>query len=267
MTQWQHQETVTDQSQDVELPFMRSGPPNSVAPRATTEMDAGGGRPMRLIGIYLSPYVRRVAVSLSILNLPFELEEVFVFGDPDVVRRYNPLVRIPAMVLDDGTNLVESGAILDEIDHMVSPERRLTPSDGPLRRRVLQIAAIALGSAEKAQWAFYEDRVRPAEKVHIPWIEHNDRQVLGGFEHLNAAAAKIDDGGWIAGTRDISQADVTTAVAFTFANLARPHLQLAERFPQLSRFAEHCEALPAFLKAPVPAGAKLTGLLSKPFVN
>ncbi len=165
---------------------------------------------MKLIGIFLSPYVRRVAVSLYILRLPFEHDGVFVFGEPDKVRRYNPLVRIPILVLEDGTNLVESGAILDEIDHMTSPDRRLTPSDGPQRRRVLQIAAMALGCADKAQWAFYEDRVRPAEKVHTPWIEHNDRQVLGGFEHLNEAAAKIDDDGWIAGTQHISQADVTT---------------------------------------------------------
>lgn len=222
---------------------------------------------MRLIGIFLSPFVRRVAVSLNVLKLPFELEEVFVFGQPEIVRRYNPLVRIPAMVLDDDTTLVESGAILDEIDHMVSPERRLTPGDGPLRRRVVQTAAIALGSAEKAQWAFYEDRVRPAEKVHTPWIEHNDNQVLGGFEHLNAAVTDIGDNHWIAGTKDISQADVTTTVSYTFANLARPNLDLPDRFPKLARFAERCETLPAFLKAPIPPAARLQSLLSRPFVS
>lgn len=222
---------------------------------------------MRLIGIFLSPYVRRVAVSLNILKLPFEMEEVFVFGEPDVVRRHNPLVRIPILVLDDDTNLIESGAILDEIDHMVDPELRLTPNDGPLRRRVLQTTAIALGAAEKAQWAFYEDRVRPAEKVHMPWIEHNDKQVLGGFEHLNAAAAEIVNGGWIAGTANISHADVTTAVAYTFANTARPDLELAERFHHLSRFAERCETLPPFLSAPFPAAPKLQSLLSRPFVS
>ena len=99
---------------------------------------------------FLSPYVRRVAVSLNLLELPFELEELFVFKEPDVVR---PLVRIPVLVLDDGANLVESSAILDEIEHLVSRERRLTPSEGLQRRRVVQTAAIALACAEKAQWA------------------------------------------------------------------------------------------------------------------
>lgn len=224
-------------------------------------------RTMRLIGVLLSPYVRRVAVSLNILNLPFELEEVFVFGEPDVVRRYNPLVRIPVLVAEDGENLVESGAILDEIDHMVSVDRRLTPNDSQHRRRVAQTASVALACAEKAQWAFYEDRVRPAEKVHTPWIDHNDRQVLGGFELLDVAAAKVDDGGWIAGTSSISQADVTTSVAYTFANVARPNLALAQRFPRLAHFAERCETLPAFKKSPFPPAEKLKSWLSRPFIS
>ena len=143
----------------------------------------------------------------------------------------------------------------------------MTPDDGPLRRGVVQTAAIALACAEKAQWAFYEDRVRPAEKVHTPWIEHNDEQVLGGFQHLNQAAGKIAAGGWIAGTPNISQADVTATVAFTFAMLARPHLELAERFPELARFAERSEALPAFSSAPIPAAPRLACVLSRPFVR
>jgi glutathione S-transferase len=91
--------------------------------------------------------------------------------------------------------------------------------------------------------------------------------VLGGFEYLNVAAANIDDGGWIAGTPQISQADVTTTAAFTFANLARPHLQLLRRFPQLAGFVERCEALSAFLKAPLPSSSRLSSLLAKPFVS
>jgi glutathione S-transferase len=206
-------------------------------------------------------------VSLSLLKLPFELDEVFVFGEPDTVRRYNPLVRIPILVLDNGEKLVESAAILDEIDQMVAPRLRLTPSEGPARRRVMQTTAIALGSAEKAQWAFYEDRVRPAHKVHVPWIEHNDAQVLGGFQHLNAAAENMDETGWIAGTPDISQADVTTAVSYTFAMLARPDLRLGERFPQLARLTERCESLVEFSNAPLPDPARLMNLLSQPFVR
>jgi glutathione S-transferase len=150
---------------------------------------------------------------------------------------------------------------------MVGPERCLTPTDNPTRRRVVQVAAIALACAEKAQWAFYEDRVRPPEKVHSPWIEHNDAQVLGGFGHLNEIAGGIGEDDWVAGTPDMTQADVTTAIAFTFARTARSNLQLAERFPLLARFAERCETLPAFMKAPITAAPRLNSVLCKPFVS
>jgi glutathione S-transferase len=93
---------------------------------------------VRLIGNFLSPYVRRVAVSLNILELPFELEELFVFKEPDVVRRHNPLVRIPVLVLDDGDTLAESGAILDESiawSGQSGVSRRVAASNGVAWRR------------------------------------------------------------------------------------------------------------------------------------
>ena len=153
----------------------------------------------------------------------------------------------------NGSTLFESGAILDEIDRLVGTERCLTPSEGLQRRRVVQTTAIAVACAEKAQWSFYEGRVRPAEKLPAPWIEHNDKEVLAGFEHLEGIAAEVGLEGLIAGTQNISQADVTKAVAYTFASTVRSKLDLAARFPRLSRFVKRCEELPAFLRAPVPS--------------
>lgn len=60
---------------------------------------------MELIGNYLSPYVRRVAVSLRLLDMPFDLNEVFVFASPEAVRAHNPVTRIPTLLLDDGEAL------------------------------------------------------------------------------------------------------------------------------------------------------------------
>ena len=77
---------------------------------------------MKLVGNYLSPYVRRVAVSLHLLELPFTLDALYVFKEPDVVRQLNPVVRIPVLILDDGSSLVESSAILDEIDQIVGQQ-------------------------------------------------------------------------------------------------------------------------------------------------
>lgn len=207
---------------------------------------------MKLIGNYLSPYVRRVAVSLNQLQIPFELEQLYVFKSPEKVRKYNPLVRIPTLILDNGEVLVESFAILDELDQMAGLENCLTPASGSERRRVMKVTAVGVGSMEKAQWAFYEGRFRPEEKIHKPWTEHNDKQVLGGLGYLNELAERAGDSGWLAGTKRMSQADITCVVAFSFADAIRPRLEIAKKLPHLARFAGRCEALSIFSDAPIP---------------
>lgn len=206
---------------------------------------------MKLIGNYLSPYVRRVAVSLNTLGMPFELEHLFVFKSPEAVRAHNPLVRVPALILDDGETLVESYAILDAIDQLAGEGRALTPTAGVGRRRVMKLTAIAVGAMEKAQWAFYEGRFHPPEKVHPPWVEHNDGQVSSAFAFLDEAARNAGESGWLAGTDAMSQADISAAVAWTFAGAVRPSLEVGG-FPSLAALAARCEALDAFRRAPLP---------------
>lgn len=203
---------------------------------------------MKLLGRYLSPYVRRVAVSMSLIGVAFEHEPVPVFDEPDRVRAYNPLVRIPALVLDDGEALIESWAILDWLDEEAGPARRLTPAGGPERRRVMKLTAVGVGTIDKGVMAAYEGRFHPPEKVHAPWIEHNEAQVLGGLGFLDQAAMAAA-GGWLAGGERPSQADVTAAVCFTFLKWARPKLGIEEPFANLAAHTARCEALPAFRAA------------------
>lgn len=207
---------------------------------------------MQLIGSSLSPFVRRVAVSLNQLGIPFESESFSVFAKPAAVRKYNPVVRVPTLVLDDGEALVDSAAILDEIDQMVGPRRALMPAKSPARRQAMKLTAIAIGATEKAVASFYEGRFHPPEKVHQPWIEHNDGQAVGGFAYLNRIAKGLGEGEWLAGTAKLSQADITAAVGFGFANKVRPALNLPRRMPALAKFARRMEALPAFQAAPLP---------------
>lgn len=208
---------------------------------------------MRLVGNYFSPFVRRVAISLHTLDLSFQLEEVSVANEPERVRLHNPLVRIPALILDSGDVLVESYAILDEVDQMAGPGRALVPTSGPARRNVMQLMAIAAACVEKAQWAFYETKFRPTQKVHQPWIDHNDGQVVGGLRYLETKAAALAPGAWLAGTSRITQADITTAVVFGSISSVRPNLSVHSEFPALARFAARCEELAAFKAAPAAA--------------
>jgi glutathione S-transferase len=72
------------------------------------------------------------------------------FGDADLIAPYNPLRRVPTLVLDDGGVLIESGAILDYLDDLVGPSRALIAESGEeARRRALKVCALATALADK----------------------------------------------------------------------------------------------------------------------
>lgn len=205
---------------------------------------------MQLLGGFLSPYVRRTAVSLNQMGLPYESVKVPVWDDPEAVKKHNPLVRIPTLVLDDGEVLVESYAILDALDEMAG-DKRLIPASGTARRDVMKVTAVGVGAIDKTIWAVYELRFHEKEHASRSWVEHNEAQALGGFEWLNGLAEKMG-GGWLCGA-DVTQADITAAVGYSFANKVRPKLDLAAKFPALAAHNAKAEALDAFKNAPLPA--------------
>lgn len=202
---------------------------------------------MQLIGGFRSPYVRRVAVSLNLMGFDWASKPISAFDEPDAVKAHNPVVRIPTLVLDDGDTLVESWAILDWLDEEAGPDRALLPPRGVERRRAYKTTAVGVACMDKAVWAAYEFRSHPKEKVHRPWVEHNEAQVLGGFEWLDQRAKAAGDG-WLDGGQRIGQSDVTAAVAFTFVSFARPKVADTERFPNLARLAARCEEMPEFAR-------------------
>ena len=107
---------------------------------------------MQLLGRYLSPFVRRVATTLGIYEIPFESLPLQHTGDDAPrLRALNPVGRVPALVLDNNEVIVDSAAILDYLDREVGPDRALTPASGPDRNRALSLLGIATGSMEKAR--------------------------------------------------------------------------------------------------------------------
>ena len=138
---------------------------------------------MLLIGVNRSPYTRRVAITLQAYGVPYEQQALSGFGNRAEVRAKNPLGRIPALVLDNGEVLVDSGAIIDHLDEAYGRDRALTPAAGADRRAVLKVAALMMGACDKGLHAAYERNHHPPEKVHQPWIDDCMAQMttaLGG---------------------------------------------------------------------------------------
>jgi glutathione S-transferase len=214
---------------------------------------------MMLIGMYDSPFVRPVAISMKVLGIAFEHANWSVGRDLERIREFNPLGRVPTLVLDDGTSLIETFAILDHLDELVGPERALLPAAGNARRDAMQIVAITNGALEKAREQINERIWRPADKRHPPWVERCRAQMHGALTELERRCAARGVGNWLVDGR-MTRADIMLACAFTFLpeSVGLTGKEAAP-YPSARALAERCEALPEFESTRLAWSAPLTG--------
>jgi glutathione S-transferase len=197
---------------------------------------------MILIGQYDSPFVRRIGIALTLYDLAFEHRPWSTFGDADKIRPYNPLTRVPALVLGTGETLIESHSILDYLDSLVPADRALYPAAQPARHRAMKVAALATGLADKAVSLFYEKLFhREASDV---WIARCRAQIAGALAVLEADRAGRPSDYWF-GDR-IGHADIAVATVLRFLTEAHPGLVAMEIYPALRAHAARLEALTAF---------------------
>ena len=201
---------------------------------------------MQLIGMLDSPYVRRVAISLQLLGLPFQHRSLSVFSTFEEFRRLSPVVKAPSLVCDDGAVLLDSTLILDYAEALARP-RSLTPADPAALRQDLVVTGLALAACEKSVQIVYEHRVRPPEKRHQPWLDRVTDQMLTALDLLEADIARRP---LPATSAALTQAAVTTGVVWHFIHAMLPQALPAGRFPQLQGFSAQAEALPEFMAAP-----------------
>lgn len=200
---------------------------------------------MKLIGMLDSPFVRAVAISMKRCGIPYEHLNWSVGKDFDRILEYNPLGRVPTLVLDDGESLIESSAILDYLDERGGPERALLPRSGPERLAALRIIAMATGAAEKARDQMYERAFKPPEKWHEPWLERCRLQMHGALAELERIAAKRGPTEWLVGER-FSRADLMVSCITTLLTEALAATFKPGDYPRLRALVARCEALPEF---------------------
>ena len=203
---------------------------------------------MVLVGMLDSPYVRRCAVSMKLMGVPFKHRPVSVFRHFERFRAINPVVKAPSLICDDGTVLMDSTLILDYVESTLEPARRLTPVQGEPRKEALRINGLALAVAEKCVQMIYEHQQRPPEKRHEPWLQRVESQANAGFVELEKA---MKPGRWLQGDR-MSAADVVTACVWRFAQFYVKETGVkAARYPKLAAHSALAEALPEFASTPL----------------
>jgi glutathione S-transferase len=198
---------------------------------------------MILIGQFDSPFVRRVAISMRLQGVAFEHYPWSVFADAEKIARYNPLMRVPAVVLDGGEVLIESAAILDALEDIAESDTPMMPPDAGDRRKALKVCALATGVADKAVSLVYETAVH--NRATPAWVERCLSQIAGALGQLELSRNAHASEWWFG--PNIGYADITVACVLRFLGDAHPGMfDLSEGWPLLAAHAARCEAMPVF---------------------
>jgi glutathione S-transferase len=150
-----------------------------------------------------SPFGRKVKVAAACLGLTDRLrvEPADTMNPEDSIRGQNPLGKIPALILEDGSVLYDSRVIVDHLDALAGGGR-IIPRDGWRRSEVLVAQALADGIMDACLLQVYEGRFRPEAERSATWMAHQAGKVARGLAHLegrlSAAVGETPDIGEIA---------------------------------------------------------------------
>jgi len=209
---------------------------------------------MILIGQYDSPFVRRVAIALHIYRVDYEHRPWSVWGDAEALAQYNPLRRVPTLIVDDDTVLLDSFAILDWLDECAGSSA-LIPRSGVARREALRVTSLAAGLAEKAVSLLYEHVLREPDHRNRTWVERCTAQIVETLDRLEVERSRHATEYWFSDA--IGHADIAVACALRFLHEAHPGLAAAG--PALEAHAQRCEARPEFRAVAQPLTVTMKG--------
>jgi glutathione S-transferase len=139
-----------------------------------------------------SPFVRKVRIAIALLGLEsrIEIRETDLNDPADSIRQQNPLGKIPALVLDDGTVLFDSRVILEYLDHLAGGGR-IVPREPDARFAALRLQALCDGVMDASLLIVYESRYRPEDKRVQSWLDRQAEKAKRGLDALEAAPPKL----------------------------------------------------------------------------
>lgn len=196
---------------------------------------------MKLVGPWLSGFTRRTGITMKLLGIPFEHLNLNAYTDKEEVRRYSPMGKVPALVLDNGEVLIDSPGIIDVLHGMAGPEKALIAPSGAARLKALRLIGIGLNIYPKLT-ALFDESLRPETYRLQSAIEGFAEQAIIGLKLLEAEAAD----GWLVNDK-LSQADIMAVVCYQGASMLvlRDHVT-AKDFPRLAALTGRAMKIEAF---------------------
>lgn len=202
---------------------------------------------MKLIGSLTSPYVRKVRVVMAEKKLEYELVLDDVWADDAKIQHYNPLGKVPCLIMDDQGRLFDSRVIVEYLDTL-SPVSRLIPQHGRERAVTKGWEAIADGILDAAVAIRTESTQRPPEQRSEAWVERQHGKITAALAYMNEA---LGDEPFCMGV-NISLADLAVGCALSYLDLRFPDINWREPHANLARLLEKLEARPSFSNTAPP---------------
>ncbi len=202
---------------------------------------------LKLIASLTSPYARKVRIALVEKKIEFALVVDSPWAPGNTIAEYNPLGKIPVLVLDDGTALYDSRVIVEYLD-TVSPVSRLIPEPSRQRIVVKRWEALADGICDAAATIFLEKKRAPRQQSKETIERQRDKIARGVIE----MARDLDERSWCNG-ESYSLADIATGCALGYLDLRFPEVDWRDAHPNLGKLAEKLGARASFADTVPPA--------------
>jgi glutathione S-transferase len=200
---------------------------------------------MKLVTSLTSPYGRKVRVVLLEKKVPFQLQVENPWLPDSPIAEFNPLGKVPVLVLEDGVSVFDSCVIVEYLDH-VSPVAHLIPTEPKSRMMVRGIEALADGVTDAAVALFLE-RKRVPEQQSGEWMVLQEKALFRGLEALSEA---LGEKPWYLGN-SMTLADVACGCTLGYLELRFPEIEWRTAHPNLARHAEKLATRASF-KETVP---------------
>ncbi|MGA8172158.1 MAG: glutathione S-transferase family protein [Methylocystis sp.] len=154
-----------------------------------------------------SPYARKIRIAADILGLTgrIEIAGVDLSNPADSIRVQNPLGKIPALVLEDGSSLYDSRVIAEYLDHLAGGDK-LFPADPARRFAALRLQALGDGICDAALLIRHEHSTRPEAARYAPFVELQQGKIDRALDALEAAPPR--------GAVDIGHIALATALGY-----------------------------------------------------
>ncbi|MDK9704030.1 MAG: glutathione S-transferase [Sulfuritalea sp.] len=195
---------------------------------------------MKLIASLTSPYARKIRVVLAEKKIEYDLivDSPWVAGTQ--VPTFNPLGKVPVLVLDDDSTLYDSRVIAEYLD-TVAPNNRLIPASGRERISVKRWEALADGILDAAVAAFLES-LRPDGERSPSSIERQRGKITRG---LQAMSDELGEQPWCHGN-NLSLADIAVGCALGYLSFRIPDIRWGEQHANLAQLYEKLMQRPSF---------------------